>query len=291
MQLLTIADLQRPQAELDPLIKEVQNLGNMYYEFIKHDQATYSYEVVDYAGSTRAIGFHASELSGCLRRLVYSISGSEQQQNQEQDVNMKLRFRVGTAVHSMLQSDFKRMASSTNGRLYFEEELKISPNLQAVAAEWDIHSSMDGLFTICQWHPEHQQWFAKIRVGLEIKTQSDKDFDSTKKPKDEHKDQTCVYMKCLDLPLMWTLYYNKSNSNITTPYAPWLSQFDSKRWDTLSRRMVSATDYKNRQVLPDREEGKPCGWCPYAWHCEPEFLKRKKRYGSTVVSPGLLTRR
>lgn len=290
MQLLTIADLQRPQEQIAPLIQEAQNIGNMYFEFIKQDDETHTYQVYDGSEKEREIGFHASELSGCFRRLVYSISGTEKQTTQGQDVNMKMRFRIGTAVHAMVQSDMHRMAAKSNGYLHFRDEVRVHPELQELAKLWDIYSSMDGIFTICRWYPEYGQWYSLIRMGLEIKTQSDKDFENTKQPKEDHRDQTTVYMKCLDLPLMWTLYYNKSNSLITTPYAPWLFQFDSARWDKLTQRMSSATEHKIKKLLPDKEEGKPCGWCPYAWHCQPDILRKKQYHRGPLVAPGMLRR-
>jgi hypothetical protein len=259
----------------------------MYTEFIRQDHETYSYTVTDFAENTRAVGFHASELSGCLRRLVYAICGTEKKQGNDINVNMKMRFRHGTGVHAMLQNDFSRMAQKSHGRLYFQPELKISPELQEIAAQYDLHSHCDGVFTFCAYSQELGQWYPYLRVGAEIKTQSDGDFESTKEPKADHKDQTCIYMKCLDLPLMWTLYYNKSNCNITAPSAPWLFQFDEKRWNNLVGRMHLANGYKERQELPPREVGMPCSWCPYSWHCQPP---RSKYAAAPHIPPSMLLR-
>lgn len=274
MQLLTIADLQRSPQELEPLLKEAENLGRRYFKFIEQDEETFSYDVTIFADSERAEGFHASELSGCFKRLVYTQTDVAKKPNPS-DLNMKMRFRMGHAVHAMLQNDLTRMADRSQGTLHFQSELKIDPELQPVAAQYDIHSHCDGLLTFSRWYPEYQQWYAYLRVGVEIKTKSDKEYDKLKKPEEYHLEQTNVYMKCLDVPLMWTLYYNKSNSNFTQPEEPYLFKYDPQIWDKLLGRMDRAKEYAANGNTPPREEGMPCGWCPYAWHCQPSFLQKK----------------
>ena len=293
MRLTSIEDLNRPQLELDPLIKEAQTLGHRYYDLVANEDETYEYRVVDFGEGTRTPGFHASEITGCHRQLVYSVAGCERRKNPCLDVNMKMRFRIGTAVHAMIQAEFTRIAANSGGHLHFEEEIKISPEHQEVAKQWNIHSHIDGIFTFSKWYPEHNRWGSYMRVGLEIKTQSAGAYEDNKEPLEYHKDQTCVYMKCLDLPLMWVLYYNKSNSNITTPYSPYLFKYDPDRWEKITRVIQSGSEYVRKGELPPREEGKPCTWCSYAWHCQPEMLKKKQAYKSrsTTVSPALRVRR
>jgi len=297
MQLLSIADLARPPDQLAPIIQQVGQLGNLYKRFIEEDDETYSYTVTDYSEKSRKPGFHASELSGCFRRLVYSRWNTEKRPNHKLDVNMKMRFRIGTATHGMVQADFHRMVAKLGTTTYhgvpisitFQDEVIVSTENSATAARWDISSSCDGLFTY--WYWAGAQWLPYIRVGLEIKTQSDADFGKTTEPKSDHRDQIATYMQCLDIPLFWTFYYNKSNSNFTQPEAPWLMQFDAPRWAKLENRMVSAVEHVQHATLPAREEGKPCGWCPYAWHCQPNILKRKSYNNQPNVSPTMLNRR
>lgn len=293
MQLLTLDDLNRPQSDIEPLIKEAQQLANRWQQFIKYETTSYTVEVTDHGERQRAPGIHGSELSGCFRKLVYGAAGSERKtQGHEVDVNMKMRMRLGTFVHSLVQGEMHRMAAATNGTLYFQDELKIAPNLQDVALRWDIHSHCDGVFTFCRYSHEYAQWYAYMRVGLEIKTASDKEFEKLKEPKEDHKDQTCVYQKCLDVPLMWTLYYNKSNSNFTQSLAPHLFRFDAKRWSGLEARMSNAREHVRLQQLPEREEGMHCGWCPFAWHCTPDYLRKKnlKKGNGLNVSAAMLGR-
>lgn len=290
MQLLTIADLQRPKEQVAPLVQHARNLGAWLLDFIKNDNETHTYEVTDFGEQTREVGVHASEMSGCFRKFVYAVWGFERRSDPSTvNVNMKMRFRLGTAIHAMLQSDFTRMAIKSQGQLYFQCELQIHPDLQELAKKFNIYSHCDGVFTFSYWNG--QAWVPYLRVGLELKSQSDGQFDKTKEPEEAHKDQSCLYQACLDVPLMWVLYYNKSNSNITNPEAPWLQRFDPKRWENLEKRIYSAYEHAHAGKLPAREEGMPCGWCPFSWHCQPAYLKRGTHQRTPLVNPSMLVRR
>jgi CRISPR/Cas system-associated exonuclease Cas4 (RecB family) len=303
MQLITLADLARPEEQLSPLISQAQKLGELWLEFIKQDDEAYDYRVHDGGESTRSAGIHASEMSKCLLKLVYSIAGVERRPNaQATDANMKLRFRTGTAIHAMLQSDFKRMAnwySMENFQyghgLTFESELKVKSHLQEVAKAWDLSSSCDGAFTF--WRhgqfPDGQYgWMDYLRVGVEIKTSSAPSYEGRKKPEPEHMEQTCLYQATLDLPLMWVLYYNKSNSNFTTPYAPWLFKFDRHLWESeLEMRFAKAHHLAETRQMPERTEGKHCSWCPFSYLCQPKVLNKPAFTSTPIISSGMLVRR
>jgi CRISPR/Cas system-associated exonuclease Cas4 (RecB family) len=298
MQLVTLQDLARPEEELAPLISQAQKLGELWLEFIKQDTEAHDYTVGIGGEKDRSAGIHASEMSKCMLRLVYSIMGTERKPDaQATKANMKLRFRTGSAIHSMIQSDFKRMAQwytknyqHLGWALTFDSELPVRANLQEIAKAWDLSSSCDGAFTF--WVQEGVTWRPYIRVGLEIKTSSDRQFEDRKKPEADHLEQTCLYQATLDLPLMWLLYYNKSNSNFTTPFSPWLFKFDKTLWEReLEVRFAKAHHHAETKQMPDRTEGMHCGWCPFAYVCQPKVLT-KSGYGSTpLVSTGMLNRR
>jgi hypothetical protein len=273
MPLLTIADLAQPQRELTPYIEMAGQLSQLYFDHIARDQEeTYSYTVDVFGGKTRAPGIHASEISKCLKLLVYSIMGYERKANVETaDVNMLMRFRVGTALHAMIQNDWHRIALASNGRLKFDDEVKINPELGGSALLWNLHSSCDGIITFLDEHGN-----PILRVGLEIKTESDGQFEKLRQPREDHKEQTTLYMAALDLPLMWVLYYNKSNSNITTSFPPYLYQFDKKLWEgQLEMRFAKAQHLASIGRLPKGTEGMPCSWCPFSYDCKPSILKQQ----------------
>lgn len=305
MQLINLQDLARPEEELSPLISQAQKLGDLWLEFIKQDDDRHEYVVSVGGDKDRTGGIHASEMSKCMRRLVYSIMGTERRPDaQSTKANMKLRFRTGTAIHSMIQCDFKRMAEwytknyqHLGWALTFESELPVRSHLQEVAKAWDLSSSCDGAFTFWRQNREMPPsygyaWDPYIRVGLEIKTSSAPQYEERKRPEADHLEQTCLYQATLDLPLMWVLYYNKSNSNFTTPFSPWLFKFDRTLWEReLEMRFAKAHHQAETQQLPDRTEGMHCGWCPFSYACQPKVLTKGGNYGTPTISSGMLVRR
>lgn len=267
-------------------------LSTFYDAWKTQDTGGYSY-TVDIPGSeTREPGVHASEL-GCLLRVVYSLLGVERRPATDTDAkrtNMKMRFNIGHAVHAMLQHELKLMCEWLVGDVQFQDEVRVNPEIGGPAAQYLMRSSCDGIFT---FYPPREDYTvnvpAYLRVGLEIKTASEKEFDKLVKPKDEHREQTCLYMKALNLPLMWTLYYNKSNSNYTKSSPPFLFQFDHALWTSkLEPRIQSAHQFAQAKQLPPREEGFYCRWCPFAWTCNPPSANRKYGPTSAVHNPGAL---
>jgi len=262
-QLLTIDDLDQPQEVLKPLIEKVHVLWELYNDYIATDAGGYDYNVHVSGEKTRSAGIHASEASGCLRRMVYSIADTERRIGESRDANMLMRFRIGTGVHAMMQNDFHRIAGAT-GAFTFVDEVEINPRLGGPAKEYGIYSSCDGVFA-----------FSDVRCGLEIKTASPKQFETKlRQPSEEHLDQATIYMACLDLPLMWILYYNKGNSNFTTPHAPFLFRFNKSRWEALEARFIRANFMAEKAQYPEREESMACSWCPFSWICQPNRLMK-----------------
>lgn len=305
--LISIADLSRPKNELEPLMQIAQTLSQTYFNYISKDPGGFEYEVeraqpleemyydslaegfkykVEIGDDRkRKGGIHASFASGCMRRMVYSILDTEQRLDPEsRDVNMIMRFRVGHAVHAMLQNDFERIAKQSEGFLSYTPEVRINPDTNDASKEHGIHSACDGVFTFFTRSTEGFEPI--IRMGLEIKTMSDKEFEKAKKPKEFHREQATVYQACLDLPLMWTLYYNKSNSNITSTYRPFLFEFDKRLWERkLEIRFVKGRHLAVIQELPPKEEGRHCKWCAYSWTCQPKYIQSSK---PMRVSRGML---
>ena len=257
-------------------------LGKFYTGWKAQDDGGYTYPVEVVGSGDREPGVHASELS-CQLKLVYNLLRTQQHQG-DRDINMQMRFNLGHAIHGMLQHEFACMSRWLNGAITFQAETGIHPGIGGVAAQYNIHSHTDGIFSF--WHEEQ----VYLRVGLEIKSESAKQFDKLVKPRDYHMEQVNTYMRALDLPLMWILYYNKSNSNITPSTPPWLFQFDKSLWTrTVEPKIVGALDHASKGTLPPRTEGYYCKWCPYRWTCKPPRLHQTK-YGpaGTMHNPGAL---
>ena len=290
MKLTTIADLQTQ--DIKPVLEVIRGLGSHYLRFIENDLNGYRYEVSAGPESGRKPGVHASEVSGCSRRLVYGIGTTERIPDPTTtDANMRMRFRLGTAMHASIQDDLIRMCQAgpyvaPDGTAYtmlFEPEGHISPSLGGAAAEHNVQSSTDGTFQL--FGPDGQ---LAIRFLLEIKTASSGEYDKLKEPKLEHIEQGHIYMGCLDVPLIWFLYYNKSNSNFTHPLPPFLLRFSDKLWKDLEIRIVHAAFMNDTQALPDRSESMACRWCPWSYTCKPAILSRK---APTPVSSAVTKRR
>ena len=107
--LTTLNDLRGLSSESRfSFIQQASQLSVYYEEWKAQDDGGYTYPVGVAGSKGRAQGIHASEISRCLRRLTYSIMGTERKpvQGVQRDVNMQMRFNIGHAVHGMLQFEF-----------------------------------------------------------------------------------------------------------------------------------------------------------------------------------------
>jgi hypothetical protein len=262
MPLVTIADLQLPGVE--EYLLRAQKLSKMYDQFIEADPGN--------AGE-RAPGIHASEVSGCKRKIVYGLLAYEKRGQISK--NWRQRFAVGHALHAMIQQDFFDLAAKSGGLVKFEceEQVIISPTRQPMAKKWFINSSTDGVFTFY----DEPGGPPVMRIGLEIKTEAMDGYDKLKAPKPEHLDQAHVYMACLDVPAFWFLYINKNNQNNTSSDGPFLVTWDQRRWDALEKKFQECHDYADKVTLPEKEESMLCQFCAFSYTCQPASLVRPQK--------------
>jgi hypothetical protein len=259
--LKSIDDLEKGQAV--EWISRASRLSLKYDDFLESYKEKHE----------RTPGIHASELGGCGRKIVYNLLGVEQ--NKNTPPIWRKRFKVGHAIHNMFQQDFSEMAADSNGAFTFEAEVPINPDTSALANKWCIYSSCDGVFTYWERENESSPWQQVLRVGLEIKTSSDAEFEKLRAPKPEHVDQAHIYMACLDLPVMWFLYFNKGNQNTTPSTGPWMTSFNSKTWSRLESKMEGLHAAADSALLPDREESIVCEFCAFRGTCQPKWLVNK----------------
>jgi hypothetical protein len=267
VRLLTIDDLTAPDNDWKPLLDHVAALQAIWDKYKATYHGDRHFPIHIGGDGHRAPGIHASEICGCLRQATYSLIGTENNADTDNaNINMQKRFDIGHMVHALIQDDFQRMCMLTDGRIVFTDEARITSKTSDVAAKFQVSSSTDGIFV---FYDEHDNPY--LRVALEIKSMSGPEFEKANKPKEPHVMQGTLYQKCFDVPLIWFLYYNKSNSNNTPPLTPWIVPFDRGTWNRLESRMVQAHDFARQGTLPDREEGMPCSWCSYAKTCEPSY--------------------
>lgn len=285
MRLVSIDDLAGPKEVVADLIDRATTISQLYDDFVEADEGD---------GHLRAAGIHASEISQCERRLVYTILGTAKKGTLKK--TWRQRFTVGKHIHEMLQRDFYALARKSHGRIHFEAEVPISPKYQEIAKELSIHSSCDGVLTF----RDDPMGPATLRVGLEIKTESHDQYEKLTAPKPEHIEQAHVYMRALDLPLLYFMYMNKGNQNNTPSIEPYLITYKPKIWDSIEdrcrRSLATAARFEalTREartegrlltkeeelaafgsVLPPRKEGFHCTFCPYAHTCLPAFGQQK----------------
>jgi len=270
MPLLRIADLEQPNIE--PLVAAAQEMSDLYEKWEGRDE------------HDRPAGIHASEISGCPRKAVYTMLGT--QKMDKPDTMWLRKFRHGHWVHEGLQRELHSMAKHQEGKLTFKSEVPINPYNSEIAKQFGIYSSADGILTK-RATGENGMPVDIVRVGLEIKTCSPAEFEKLTGPKDAHVEQVMTYMACLDVPCFWLLYYNKGNENTTPSRGKFFVRFQHSTWDNLAGRFSRWLDMVEQQVLPDPEVGIGCEWCPYRWTCNPVGVRNRSPRvppASTVTS-------
>jgi len=266
MPLLSINDLLAPDALTR--IEEAKTLHTLYNEHLAD---------LEDKGHVRLPGIHASEISKCYRQAVYTMRGEPKVFDTKEDTEGKAYWRKvldhGTWLHDMIQTHFHSMAANSNQRITFQDEARLDPNIQPMAAKWNIYSSSDGIFTFHERNQATWNFDPTLRVGLEIKSSKSSEFNKLREPKPEHIEQVHVYMAVLDLPLFWVLYFDKDNQNITPATPPWLVRFDHKIWGKLENRFASWHQNLADGTLPDPMPGSHCGFCGYKTVCNPPDKK------------------
>jgi hypothetical protein len=270
MALAQIKDLNGPPEEVARRIEQAKKLSELYDSFIAFDQED---------SHDRPPGIHASDLYPCARKAVYAVLDIPKKNRISKF--WKQRFKVGHAIHDMVQKDFHKMARQQvkeeaqtfafhiaremNCRMTFEDEAEIKPSLQPLAAHYNIHSSCDGIFSFFDLDTDE----LVLRVGLEAKSKSQDEYAKLKVPEGQHARQAIVYMACLDLPLMWFFYMNKSNQNNTNSNAPWLMVWQPELWNEVAGRCSDVLAAAAVNELPPREVTVVCEFCPWAYTCQP----------------------
>jgi len=274
MKLTSIKDLASGAAD-QLLVDRRVNLSALYDDLLE------SYDEGE--DDHRRPGIHASELCSCKRHVVYTLYATEKKKVTKKD--MQKRFNVGNAIHDMLQSDFAKLARRSGGFITFNKEVKVHET--ELAKKYDIDSSCDGIF---EFWEKTGSGVAEVflRIGLEIKSKSPDEYAKMKEPEKKHIEQATLYQACLDLPLVWYVYWNKGNQNYTPMTFPWLRKFDGAIWARMEQRAKESLHAADTEKLPDREEGFHCTWCPYAWTCQPPSVKQQQNRGGPLVTPRAL---
>jgi len=206
---------------------------------------------------------------GCARFLYYDYTGAESEGSTEP--RLRRIFDTGSAVHGQLQAYLAEIARRSGGTEEFTPEAFFDPDHNEVADAFDIAGSTDGIYLI---HDPVQ-----IRFGVEFKTINDAGYQKTSGPHQEHLIQGTVYQKCLDLPVMVFVYYNKNDSSM----AEFVQIYDERRWDAIAQKLDMVRDLALKREEPGREDGWHCMNCKYKAVCKPPKRSRAAAVASTPV--------
>jgi CRISPR/Cas system-associated exonuclease Cas4 (RecB family) len=204
---------------------------------------------------------------GCGRELYYSLIGASSEGNWPPR-NRRI-LDTGTAVHAQLQAYLTEIAKRSDGTETFVPEADINPNTNEIADQMDISGHTDGIYTVTTEKDV-------VRFGLEIKTINDAGYKKTSGPHAEHLMQGTVYQKCLDLPIMVFLYYNKNDSSI----AEFAHVYDARRWEAIENKLNFVRECAMDEEPPERELGWNCKTCKFAGVCKPPKQSRAARVGA-----------
>jgi CRISPR/Cas system-associated exonuclease Cas4 (RecB family) len=223
----------------------------------------------DIGGDRRTGIFHASTVGsssgkslcgkytvGCGRQLYYDYTSAPSEGAWEP--RMRRLLDTGSAIHAQLQAYLEIIASRSEGTEKFTPEADIDPDVNPIAQQMDLSGHADGIYQITTT-PD------RVRFGVEIKTINEAGYQKTNSPHQEHITQGTIYQKCLDLPLMVFLYYNKNDSSI----AEFIQVFDEKRWQAIVDKLNSVRDCALQNIMPDQEAGWHCSNCKYKGICKP----------------------
>lgn len=247
-------------------LPKLEVFSNLYEQHIAIDDGNHA---------ERPPGIHASEISNCQLKAYHTLCGLEKRKNPNPNPMWQKKFKIGHAIHAMIQGELHRMAKRSNGLLSFADEVPITPYTSAISNWYKIYSSCDGVITLRE-RDERGRLIDVTRMILEIKSSSPTEYEKLKAPKPEHIEQAHVYMACLDIPFAWILYYNKGNENYTSSRGAFLVKFNHELWDSLTQRIELLMTQAESGTPPPPIEGIWCEWCDYGWNCKPKYLARKQ---------------
>lgn len=225
---------------------------------------------LDINSSNRRTGvFHASSVGsqsgkslcgrwpmGCGRELYYAYKG-EPGVSAWEPRNRRI-LDTGSAVHLQLQSYLLAAAARSGGTDVFDMEVDVNPDTNEVADQFDLSGHTDGVYEVDDGQDQ-------IRVGVEIKTINDNGYKGLNAPHKEHLVQATIYQRCLDLPVMVFLYYNKNDSSI----AEFQFSYEQQIWEAVERKIDHVRECAMKSREPEQEVSRGCGFCKFKGTCKP----------------------
>lgn len=208
---------------------------------------------------------------GCARQLYYDYTGAPAEG--AWDPRMRKLLDTGSAIHAQLQAYLEIIAAKSEGTETFTPEADIDPDKNPIADQMDLSGHADGIYSVTLT-PD------KVRFGLEIKTINEAGYQKTSGPHQEHVTQGTIYQKCLNLPLMVFLYYNKNDSSV----AEFVQVFDERRWAAIVEKLDMVRECAFKEAPPEQEAGWHCNNCKYKGICKPPRRGRGSTNAKTAAT-------
>jgi hypothetical protein len=140
--------------------------------------------------------FHPSGDCMKCKRLLFFEKSPRFEAEWQPSVELRRTFKVGHAVHSMIQAWVADMGTRPG-----YPKSKYGAEVKAEDESLGIRGSVDDILEF----PDGDE------VLVEYKTMNGQQFDTLKSPKAEHKLQVQVYLHCRDLPKGIVVYISKSH--------------------------------------------------------------------------------
>jgi len=199
----------------------------------------------------RKIGvYYVSELSMCLRKLYYFYKVGE-----KIDLSTFLLMESGRVMHEWLAEVLKSVneidVNGTKYRIEVSSEQKLSYQIGNVL----IEGRYDNIITVKISDTKEEVML------IEVKTTAD--LDKIKEPKPEHIMQLNFYIGLVGLKEGYLLYIDRKNYR----YKIFKIKYKKELFDQLVKRAIALHYSLVNNILPDREVGFRCKYCPFKNIC------------------------
>lgn len=181
----------------------------------------------------------------CDREQAYDLLGTEE----DRQVDPKLRriFDVGHCFHDIIQEQLTVMVPD------FREETEVSHEELRIFGHCDGEVGKD---------------------GIEIKSISDRGYNTTNSPKTEHKRQATMYGAIRGLERIHYIYANKETGEVKVLD----TKVDRSLWHKQATRAANIIKTVEAGELPPQiDKNYICAKCKYTWTCKPQRRTRLKR--------------
>ena len=192
-----------------------------------------------------------SSIDGCSRKLWYQLQGAPKKDYV--DDRLRLIFDTGHAIHEQLQSYFEAMWGWIDHPSLADDTTdSFTDEASVVIEDRFISGSTDGV-----------RITPVYRYALEIKSINHDGFGKLTKPLPGHPKQFHCYMKGLDVPFGYILYYDKNNSSMQEFAVP----FSTPLWDSIQVKTDIVLEADEDGPDPDVKRW-ACKQCNYKAICE-----------------------